>query len=110
MREMFNRAHVVIVPTKTDFVEGFNQVVVEGVLSGRPVVTSAVCPALSYVKEAVVEVPPDDIQEYGNALLKLCDDRRFYGEKQRSCLTLQEQFYDSSRSWGAVLKSVLVGI
>lgn len=110
MRDMFNRAHVVIVPTKTDFVEGFNQVVVEGVLSGRPVVTSAVCPALSYVKEAVVEVPPDDIQEYGNALLKLCDDRRFYGEKQRSCLTLQEQFYDSSRSWGAVLKSVLVGI
>lgn len=110
MRDMFNRAHVVIVPTKTDFVEGFNQVVVEGVLSGRPVVTSAVCPALSYVKEAVVEVPPDDIQEYGNALLKLCDDRSFYGEKQRSCLTLQEQFYDSSRSWGAVLKSVLVGI
>lgn len=110
MREMFNRAHVVIVPTKTDFTEGFNQVVVEGVLSGRPVVTSAVCPALSYVREAVVEVPPDDIQEYGNALLKLCDDRTFYEEKQRNCLTLQEQFYDTSRSWGTVLKSVLVGI
>lgn len=110
MREMFKRSHVVIVPTKTDFVEGFNQVVVEGVLSGRPVVTSAVCPALSYVRDAVVEVPPDDIQEYGNALLKLCDDRTFYEEKQRSCLTLQEQFYDSSRGWGAMLKSVLTAI
>ena len=107
MREKFNQAHVVIVPTKTDFTEGFNQVVVEGVLSGRPVVTSDVCPALSYVRDAVVEVPPDDIQEYGNALLKLCDDRTFYEEKQRSCLTLQEQFYDTSRSWGAALKSVL---
>lgn len=110
MREMFKRSHVVIVPTKTDFVEGFNQVVVEGVLSGRPVVTSDVCPALSYVRGAVVEVPPDDIQEYGNALLKLCDDRTFYEEKQRSCLTLQEQFYDSSRGWGAMLKSILTAI
>jgi glycosyltransferase involved in cell wall biosynthesis len=107
MREMFNQAHTVIVPTKTDFVEGFNQVVVEGVLSGRPVVTSAVCPALSYVRDAVVEVPPDDIQEYSNALLKLCDDRSFYEEKRRNCLTLQEQFYDPSRGWGAMLKSVL---
>jgi len=110
MREMFNRTHAVIVPTKTDFVEGFNQVVVEGVLSGRPVVTSAVCPALSYVQDAVVEVPPNDIQEYGNALLKLCDDPTFYEEKRQSCLTLQEQFYDNSRSWGTRLKSILAPI
>lgn len=110
MRELFNRSHAVIVPTRTDFVEGFNQVVVEGVLSNRPVVTSAVCPAVSYVKEAVVEVPPDDTKGYGDALLKLCDDRQFYEEKQQGCLALQEQFYDISRSWGAALKSTLVAI
>ena len=40
MREMFRQAHVLIVPTTTDFIEGFNQVVVEGVLAGRPVITS----------------------------------------------------------------------
>jgi len=110
MREMFNRAHAVIVPTRTDFVEGFNQVVAESVLSGRPVVTSAVCPALSYVRDAVVEVPPDDIEAYGNALLKLCDDRELYEEKRRGCLRVQEQFYDISQSWGVALKSVLVVI
>lgn len=110
MRELFNRSHAVIVPTRTDFVEGFNQVVVEGVLSNRPVVTSAVCPAVSYVKEAVVEVPPDDTKGYGDALLKLCDDRQFYEEKRQGCLALQEQFYDISRSWGAALKSTLVAI
>ncbi len=110
MREMFNRAHVVIVPTRTDFVEGFNQVVVEGILSGRPVVTSAVCPALSYVRDAVVEVPPDDTKAYGDALLKLCDDREFYDQKRQACLGLQEQFYDTSQSWGAKLKSILVAI
>ncbi|WP_088243481.1 glycosyltransferase family 4 protein [Calothrix rhizosoleniae] len=110
MREMFNRAHVVIVPTRTDFVEGFNQVVVEGILSGRPVVTSAVCPALSYVRDAVVEVPPDDTKAYGDALLKLCDDHEFYDQKRQACLGLQEQFYDTSQSWGAKLKSILLAI
>ena len=110
MREMFNQSHVVIVPTKTDFIEGFNQVVSEGVLSGRPIITSGVCPALFYVRNAAVEVPPDDIEQYAQALLKLCDEREFYEEKRRGCLELQEQFYDISQSWGAALESVLVAI
>ena len=110
MREMFNQAHAVIVPTRTDFIEGFNQVLVEGVLAGRPVITSAVCPALSYVRSAVVEVPPDDLTAYGDALLKLCDDRKFYEQKQRSCKGLQEQFYAFSHSWEAKLKSIVVAI
>ena len=110
MREMFSRAHAVIVPTRTDFIEGFNQVVVEGVLSGRPVVTSAVCPALSYVRDAVVEVPPDDIKGYTDALLKLYNDREFYEEKRQGCRRGQEQFYQSSQGWGAALKSILVSI
>ncbi len=108
MREMFKQAHVVIVPTRKDFIEGFNQVVVEGVLCGRPVVTSAVCPALAYVRNAAVEVAPNDIKAYGDALLKLCDDRQFYEQKRRGCIGAQEQFYDPSRSWKAALKSILV--
>ena len=110
MRERFNWAHVVIVPTRTDFIEGFNKVVAEGVLSGRPVVVSRVCPAVSCLQEAVVEVPPDDTKSYGDALLELCDNREFYEQKRTSSLALQEQFYDNSRSWGAALKSVLVVI
>lgn len=107
MQAMFSQAHVVIVPTQTTFVEGFNQVVAEGILSGRPVVTSKVCPALSYVRDGVVEVQPNDVQAYQAALLRLCDDRAFYETKQLNCLKLQDQFYDVSRSWGATLKTVL---
>jgi len=79
-----------------------------GILSGRPVVTSDVCPALSDVQAGVVAVLPDDINGYGDALLKLCDDREFYEQKRGNCLALQEQFYDPSRGWGATLKSILV--
>jgi len=107
MQKMFNLSHVIIAPTKSDFVEGLNQVVIEGVLANRPVITSSVCPAISYVQEAVLEVPPDDVAAYANAILKLCDDYDFYKAKQQSCKKLQEQFYSASSSWKETLKSVL---
>lgn len=107
MREMFRRCHVLIVPTTTDFAEGFNQVVVEGILAGRPVITSDVCPALDYVRGAVLEVPPDDVAAYQNAILRLTDDRDFYEQKRRACLALQGQFYDPARGWAAALRRAL---
>jgi glycogen synthase len=107
MQQMFSLSHAVIVPTKSDFVEGLNQVVIEGVLANRPIITSAVCPVLSYVQAAVVEVPVDDSRAYGDAILKLQNDYDFYQEKQQSCKALQEQFYCVSRSWGAILKVIL---
>lgn len=110
MQAMFSQAHIVIVPTRTTFIEGFNQVVAEGVLSARPVITSKVCPALSYVRDGVVEVPPNDVQAYKDALLKLCDDRAFYEAKHLNCIKLQDQFYDVSKSWGATLKAVLTAL
>jgi glycogen synthase len=107
MRERFNAAHVVIVPTTIDFVEGLNKVVVEAILAGRPVITSSVCPALSYVRTAAVEVAPNDTQSYGDAILQLYSDRQMYEEKRANCLKVQEQFYDASHSWGTALQSVL---
>jgi len=107
MQQMFSLSHVVIVPTKSDFNEGLNQVVIEGVLANRPIITSSVCPALAYVQEAVVEVPPDDVEAYGDAILKLHDNYDLYEEKQQSCKKLQEPFYSDSRSWSEALKSIL---
>jgi glycosyltransferase involved in cell wall biosynthesis len=107
MQQMFSQSHTVIVPTTTDFIEGFNQVVAEGILSGRPVITSAVCPAIAYLHNAVVEVPPNDTKAYGDAILKLRDDQVLYEQKRQACLDMQEQFYDPANSWGIALKSVL---
>ena len=85
LKEAYARCHAVIVPTTSDFIEGFNQVVVEAMLATRPVVTSRICPAIRYVRGAVLEVPPDDVQAYGDALLKLADDRGFYEQTRQSC-------------------------
>jgi hypothetical protein len=62
------------------------------------------------VRPAIVEVPVDDVTAYADALLKLRDDCEFYQQKQQACIPLQEQFYDTSRGWGARLKSVLLAI
>jgi glycosyltransferase involved in cell wall biosynthesis len=107
MRQLFRDCHVLIVPTTTDFAEGFNQVVVEGVLAGRPVITSSICPALDYVQDAVVEVPPDNVPAYHDAILRLHDDQTLYEQKRAASVALQSQFYDPSRGWAqALLKSL----
>jgi glycosyltransferase involved in cell wall biosynthesis len=98
---------VLIVPTTSDFAEGFNQVVVEGVLAARPVITSNVCPALDYVKDAVVQVPPDDVQAYQDAIIRLADDQCLYDQKRQACLALHGQFYDRAKGWAAALRQAL---
>jgi glycosyltransferase involved in cell wall biosynthesis len=104
MREMFEQSHVVIVPTRSNFVEGFNQVVSESVLAGRPVITSAVCPAIHYVGDAAYEVPVDDAQAYGNAILALLNQPELYRRKAAACAQANGQFYDLSRGWGEALR------
>ena len=100
-------SHAVIVPTTSAFEEGFNMVCAEAILAGRPVITSAVCPALAYIKEAAVEVPPDNVDQYYAAILRLSDDAEFYDMKQQACRPLQAQFYDRDNSWAEKLKAVL---
>ena len=107
MLTYINESHAFIVPSRTTFEEGFNQVVAEAILSGRPVITSAVCPALEYVSGAVIEVTPDDVTGYLNAIIRLASDKTFYLEKQANCLTVQNQFYDQSLSWQAALEKII---
>jgi glycosyltransferase involved in cell wall biosynthesis len=107
MAEMYSRCHVVIVPTTTDFIEGFNKVVAEGVLAGRPVITSSVCPALGRVRNSVVEVPADDVPAYADAIARLHDDAYLYQAKRCASAAAQEQFYNPANGWAAALKSIL---
>ncbi|MEZ6233620.1 MAG: glycosyltransferase family 4 protein [Phycisphaerales bacterium] len=107
MRAAFERSHVVVVPTRSSFPEGFNQVVAEGVLSGRPVVTSAVVPAIELVPEAVVLVPPDEAKGYAEAVLRLLGDRDEYERLRSAAAGYREQFFDRERSWARMLERVL---
>jgi glycogen synthase len=107
MRSMYEACHVVIVPTTTSFIEGFNKVVAEAILAGRPVITSSVCPALGYVRDAVVEVPPDDVAAYEAAIVRLATDEALYEHKVGACRLVQAQFFDPEKNWGAAFTRAL---
>jgi glycosyltransferase involved in cell wall biosynthesis len=65
---------------------------------------------LSYVREAVIEVLPNHIEAYAQAVLELYNNPVIYEEKRLACLKLQEQFYDIDRSWAAALSKSLSAI
>ena len=67
-------SHAAIVPTRSNFAEGFAMTAAEAILSGRPVITSRVVPALEVLRPACVEARPDDIDSYVEQILKLIND------------------------------------
>jgi glycosyltransferase involved in cell wall biosynthesis len=105
LRAMYGAAHAVIVPTPAT--EGFNQVVTEAVLSGRPVVTSEACPAVEYLPGAVVLVPVEDTDAYERAVLRLCDDSKYYEVGRSNCAAVSEQFYDAANGWRTAVNCLL---
>ncbi len=107
LNELFARSHVVVIPTRSSFAEGYNAVICEGVLAGRPVITSRLCPALGAVKDAAVEVEPDDVDGYYAAIECLRGDAALYASKREACARVSRQFLDPNNSWGAGLSRIL---
>jgi colanic acid/amylovoran biosynthesis glycosyltransferase len=71
LEKQITAAHIIVVPTTSDFVEGFNQVVAEGVLSRRRVIATSVCPAARIFGEAVTVIEPDNPNSLAEAILTL---------------------------------------
>ena len=79
----------------------------EAVLANRPLIASAVCPALEDLRDASIEVQPDNVDQYCDAILRLSDEPEFYSRKQRACAALHEPFYRSENSWAWKIKEAL---
>jgi glycogen synthase len=105
----YARAHVVIVPTRSDFDEGFAKVAAESILMNRPVICSSVVPAIEVLKNAVIAVTAEDLDGYVNTIKQLLFDPKYYESLCQSCPSLREQFLDGTQGLTSVLqKSVLL--
>jgi glycogen synthase len=100
-RSLLGRSHAVVVPTRIS--EGFNAVVAEAILAGRPVITSRLCPAVELVRDACAEVAPCEVGEYLEAIVRMAGDPEYYEARRRACARLRQQFLDVDRGWGAAL-------
>jgi glycosyltransferase involved in cell wall biosynthesis len=103
-------SHVVIVPTRSNFAEGFAMTAAEAILSGRPVITNKVVPALEVLRPACVEARPDEVDSYVEQILKLINDTEWYRSLCEACPALQKQFYDGVLGKRAVLNSLFTQI
>jgi len=103
--QMYASAHVIIVPTRSDFHEGFSMVVAESVLMNRPVICSSVVPAVEVLRDAVVEVPEGNIESYIDVIQKLMTDSAYYELLCKNCQPLKEQFLNGEQGLEGVLQA-----
>jgi len=101
--KVYARSHVVIVPTQSTFCEGMPQVCAEAVLSGRPVITSELANATEVLGPALIEVPPEDIEAYANAIVQLAQQPDTYERAANACTRAATQFLDRSQGVGATI-------
>lgn len=107
MRAIMSQCHLSVVPTHADCQAGFEMTCCEAILSGRPLVASAACPALHYLHGASIEVTPGDVDDLQSAILALAHDRDRYRRLAAACDPLQEQFFDPERSWAKAMHKAL---
>lgn len=106
LRNNLDRCQITIVPTRASVPEGFNQVIVESILAGRPVVASDACPAVNYVGDAIAIVRGDDISGYIAAIRALGSDRGKLREMYAACPDAGRPFLSEGFSFGAALDEV----
>lgn len=99
----YRESHVVVVPTRSDFCEGFAQVVAEAVLLGRPVVASAVVPAVEVLRDAILEFRTDDAASLAACIGQLASSPKLYEAKRSACMRLRDALLDPRCSFGAKL-------
>lgn len=106
--DLMRQSHAVVVPTRSELVEGFAMICAEAILAGRPLITSRVCPALELLRPASLEAQPDDPASYAEAIVALATQPDLLAEKRAAVAPLRQQFLDPANSYGATLKGALV--
>jgi glycosyltransferase involved in cell wall biosynthesis len=108
--QVYRRMHALVVPTRTDFAEGFALVCAEAVLAGVPIITNSVVPAFEVLREACIEAETGNIASYVDAVLTLSGNPVLYARLVNACPRLAQQFYDRSQSYPAAVDRLLAYI
>lgn len=104
--EALGRCDAVLVPTTSAWVEGLNKVVIEGILAGRPVVTSKLTNAGDDVAPALLLARPDDPADYAAAITRLASQPELYNARRDACHAVRPMFFDRRFSFGAAVVSI----
>jgi glycogen(starch) synthase len=101
--------HIVIVPTRSTFAEGFAMVVAEAILLLRPVVTSPVVPASEVLTGAIMLARTDDARSYAEAIRGIQMDEQLYLDLVANARRLRPSILDESTGFLAALRATIGG-
>jgi glycogen(starch) synthase len=101
--------HIVIVPTRSTFAEGFAKVAAEAILLLRPVVTSPVVPASETLAGAIMLARTDDARSYAELIGEIQMDEQLYLRLVANARSLRPSILDDSTAFLAVLRATTHG-
>lgn len=110
LKNHYANADIVMVPTRSDFEEGFAKSVAEGVLALRPVVTSIACPSFHLLSNACVEASVDEPRSYADAIWRLANDPDLASAKVKGAHKLRDIFFDPPERYDRQLKRAIESI
>jgi glycosyltransferase involved in cell wall biosynthesis len=105
--EAIDSHHVLLTPTTSSFSEGLQKVALEGVLRGRPVITTVFSNAFGMFRPALLECRERDPQSIAEQVKRLADDPALYEATRSASDRLSGLFHDRSLGYGRALKDFL---
>jgi len=100
--DLYAQAACVVVPTRSDFAEGFNKVIAEALLFGKPVIATNVCPAAREFSANVRLIEPDS----PDALCAALTNTLRHGQAEFDFADLSA-LADAKHGWSAQLRELI---
>lgn len=107
IKEIMSSAHVVVVPTRSNFEAGFEMTCCEAVMCGRPLIASRACPALHYLDGAAIAIDPDSPVEIAQAIKRLSKNRPLFEDIFGGCDEASKKFFNQENSWTCAMTKAL---
>jgi len=107
---VYNRCHLIIIPTTHEFNEGFAMVAAEAIIMGRPIISSSVVPAAEVLNEATILAKTSNIDDYTDKIINIASDTVRYNELCAACENLQPIFFDRENSISSSLSKAIKSI
>lgn len=110
MLKEFERCHLVVAPTTSRFAEGLNRVCIEGVLSGRPVISTSVCPVGEILGEANITIPPDNPELLAHAIESIARSQDELARRFEAARKIRKVLLDPQLYWGNVTRQSVLDL
>jgi glycosyltransferase involved in cell wall biosynthesis len=91
--------HVVISPTTSGFSEGLQKVALEGILRGRPVITTIFSNAFDKFGSALIRCEERDPNSIASAVTALADDKQSYERARAESVRYSSVFFDRRQGY-----------